>query len=270
MALNYVTITGTFKDGASNPLSGSVVFTPSTTAYAAGIPLFTTANPVSAQITGGALEAIGGGPLTLLATDNTGLVFEDLTGFFYWTVSINAPGVSVSFSFFLPHTPTTVDLFELANTGAGSGGGISLPVSLSDGGTGYSASSASALLAYLQAANLNGATFTGYIAPAVVALTQVSGAVAVNAALGNDLRLTLTASGWTISNPSSPVDGERIDFMFTQDSTGSRTVSWGTAYNFGAAGAPTLTTTASKTDILAFIYNAAKSQWLYAGGVFGY
>ena len=269
MALNYVTITGTFQDGSGAPLNGSATFAPSTTVYASGVPLFTTAIAVNAAITGGVLQAQGGGALMLLATDNTGVQFEDLTGFFYWTVTVSAPGVNLGWSFFLPHTPSTVDLFETANTGAGSGGGISLPVSLADGGTGYSAASNAALLNEMGAAALAGATFTGFIAPAMAALTFGS-SIAVNAALGNDFRLTLTASTGTIANPSNPVDGQRIDFQVTQDATGSRTVAWGTSYNFGAAGAPTLTTTASKTDIVGFIYNAAKSQWLYAGGAFGF
>jgi hypothetical protein len=117
---------------------------------------------------------------------------------------------------------------------------------------------------------LSGATFTGYIAPAVAALSQSAGAVAVNAALGNDFRLTLTASGWTISNPSNSVDGQRIDFQLTQDGTGSRTVSWGTSYSFGTSGAPTLTTTASKTDIVGFAYNATLTKWLYLGSSLGF
>lgn len=39
----------------------------------------------------------------------------------------------------------------------------------------------------------------------------------------------------------------------TQDGTGSRTLAWNAAYKFGSDGAPTLTTTAGKTDILSFI-----------------
>jgi hypothetical protein len=112
---------------------------------------------------------------------------------------------------------------------------------------------------------LSGATLTGYLAPAVVTLAAVSNLVAVDASLGNDFRLTLTSSAWTISNPTNPVDGERIDFQLQQDGTGSRTVAWGTAYDFGTAGSPTLTTTASKGDIVGFVYYAASSKWRYLG-----
>lgn len=110
----------------------------------------------------------------------------------------------------------------------------------------------------------------GIVAPSVAPLNQSGGNVSVNAAAGNDFRLTLTASGWTISNPSSPADGQSIVFHLAQDGTGSRTVNWGSAYNFGAAGAPTLTTTGGKTDVVGFRYNAALGKWLCVGSALGF
>lgn len=119
---------------------------------------------------------------------------------------------------------------------------------------------------------LAGATFTGAMAPAVSALTFGT-TINVNAALGNVFTVTLAASTGTIANPTNPVDGQVIRIRITQDSTGSRTVSWGTAYDWGSTGgsantAPTLTTTASKTDILGFEYNAATSKWMYLSAPF--
>ena len=55
-----------------------------------------------------------------------------------------------------------------------------------------------------------GATFPAYVAPKVTTLTQSGGNVAVDASLGNDCRLSLTASGWTISNPVNPVNGQDL------------------------------------------------------------
>jgi hypothetical protein len=114
-----------------------------------------------------------------------------------------------------------------------------------------------------------GGTLTQYLAPAVVALTFGT-SIAVNAALGNDFRVTLTASTGTIANPSNPVDGQRIDFQLTQGTGGSFTVAWGTGYDFGASGAPTLSTAAGKIDIIGFIYNAAAGKWLCAGSALGF
>jgi hypothetical protein len=113
-----------------------------------------------------------------------------------------------------------------------------------------------------------GGTLTGYIAPETAALTYGT-SIAVNAALGNAFNLTLTASTGTIANPTNPVDGQVIRFRVKQDGTGSRTVSWGSSYDFGSGSAPTLSTGASKVDIVGFEYVASISKWacLNSGGL---
>jgi hypothetical protein len=118
---------------------------------------------------------------------------------------------------------------------------------------------------------LSGATFTGAIAVTPVTLTDAS-TIAVNAALGNDFRVTIAASR-TMGVPSNPVDGQRIDFMITQSGAGSFTITWSSSsggYSFGAGSAPTLTTTTGKTDIVGFAYSAALSKWLYLGSSLGF
>lgn len=119
---------------------------------------------------------------------------------------------------------------------------------------------------------LSGGTMTGWFAPAVVSLT-FGATISVNAALGNVFAVTLTASTGTIANPTSPVDGQIIRFRIAQDATGSRTVAWGSAYDFGstggvANGAPALTTTASKVDIFGFEYDAALAKWCSLSAAF--
>jgi hypothetical protein len=122
--------------------------------------------------------------------------------------------------------------------------------------------------------SLTGGVFSSGVAPAAVTLSQSGGSVAVNASLGNVFTLTLTASGWAIANPASPVgDGQAIRIRLTQDSTGGRTVTWGSGYNWGtvngvANSAPALSTTPDATDILSFEYDAALSQWCYLGAAF--
>jgi hypothetical protein len=49
--------------------------------------------------------------------------------------------------------------------------------------------------------------------------------------------------------------------MIQQDSTGSRTITWPGSVRWPGGTAPTLTTTASKTDYIAFIYNGASSTY---------
>ena len=75
----------------------------------------------------------------------------------------------------------------------------------------------------------------------------------------------------TIANPSgSAVDGERFILEVWQSSTGSDTIgTWGSNYDFGTAGAPTLSTGASKGDFLGFSYSSQNSKFNYIGSQLG-
>jgi hypothetical protein len=116
---------------------------------------------------------------------------------------------------------------------------------------------------------LAGATFTGAVAPAVVALTDAA-TIAVNASLGNDFRVTI-AGNRTLGNPTSPVDGQMITVLVTQDGTGSRTLSYGTAWEFSTGlPSPTLSTGANVTDALGFKYVASKSKWFLLAFLAGF
>lgn len=284
MPLSYVTITGTFDDGAGNPVGGHVTFTPSQAVHAGGIPLVTVDSPITVQVTNGVL-----GTVRLLATDQAGLSYTGLTGFFFWTVAAVIDGVAVpEWSFFLPSSPSSVDLYSLANTPAGASGIIppagdiggnaaaptvvathlAAPMPLAQGGTGVNAGSAAALLAALGALPVAGGTLTGRLAPAVVPLT-FGGAIAVNAALGNVFAVTLTSSAGALANPTNPADGQAIRVRVIQDATGGRTLAYGSAYDFGTAGPPTLSTAANAVDILGFEYVASLSKWCYLGSAAG-
>jgi Major tropism determinant N-terminal domain len=117
----------------------------------------------------------------------------------------------------------------------------------------------------------NGLTLIAYLAPAVVTLTFVgSGTTLVNAALGNAFALTLTASTTTLGAPSNPVDGQAIRVRVIQGGSGSYTLAYNSAYDFGAAGSPTLSTSVGKVDILGFEYVASLSKWCYLGSGLGF
>lgn len=111
-------------------------------------------------------------------------------------------------------------------------------------------------------------TATAATSPAVVALLD-GATVTVDASLGNVFTVTL-AGNRTLADPSNPVDGQEIRVNVTQDATGSRLLSYGAAYDFGAAGAPTLSTGAGKVDILRFGYVSALSKWCYLGSGLGF
>lgn len=91
----------------------------------------------------------------------------------------------------------------------------------------------------------------------------------LDASQGNTFTVTLGGNR-TLANPTNPVNGQKIMIVVTQDGTGNRTLSYGSAYDFGAAGSPTLSTMAGKVDILGFVYIAALSKWCYLGTGMGY
>ena len=68
----------------------------------------------------------------------------------------------------------------------------------------------------------------------------------------------------TFAAPSNAVEGAIISIEIAQGGT-ARTVAWNTVFEFAASTAPTVTATASKTDIFAFRYNG--SVWQEIGRV---
>lgn len=65
---------------------------------------------------------------------------------------------------------------------------------------------------------------------------------------------------------AAPVAGQTLTFFLTQDAGGSKTVMWPSpAIKWANGAAPTLTTTAAKTDIIAVFYDGA-SYWGLVGG----
>jgi hypothetical protein len=92
-----------------------------------------------------------------------------------------------------------------------------------------------------------------------VTLTDAA-TVAVDASLGNLQRLTLTATGHAMGNPSNPTDGQRITFEIT--SGGAFTFTWGSAFAWGSTiTVPTLSQTTGKVDVIEFLYNSTAAKW---------
>jgi hypothetical protein len=143
------------------------------------------------------------------------------------------------------------------------------PLTLTAGGTGFDASSVSALLTHLGGAALAGATFTKYVAPAVVPLVFGT-AIAVDAALGNVFTTTLNDSLGTITTPAHPVDGQTIRFRLTQGTASPCSVVWDTGYDFGDGTAPTLSTVPTYTDVVVFGYDASLTKWCCTDAVTGF
>lgn len=84
-----------------------------------------------------------------------------------------------------------------------------------------------------------------------VALTDAA-TIAVDLSLGNNFSVTL-AGNRTLGDPTNVTAGQSGVIVVTQDGTGSRTLAFaGTKWKFAGGTAPTLTTTASAVDVLAY------------------
>ena len=82
----------------------------------------------------------------------------------------------------------------------------------------------------------------------------------IDCSAGGMHRVTLTgAVTFTFSNPSP---GQNLMLVVTQDGTGSRTATWPASVEWPSNGtAPTLTTTAARSDVLAFTYDSVLEKW---------
>ena len=92
--------------------------------------------------------------------------------------------------------------------------------------------------------------FTKGQAGTPVALTDAA-SVAVDLSLANNFTLTL-AGNRTLAAPTNVTAGQSGVIVVTQDGTGSRTLAYNSIYKFAGGTAPTLTTTASAVDVLAY------------------
>jgi len=120
------------------------------------------------------------------------------------------------------------------------------------------------------ATTTTGATVTGLLTATTsanitqVALTSAS-SVSWDARAAANAFLLLGHNA-TFAAPSNAVEGAIISVEIAQPSSGGPyTVAWNTVFEFAASTAPTMTATASKTDIFSFRYNG--SIWQEIGRV---
>lgn len=112
-------------------------------------------------------------------------------------------------------------------------------------------------------------TYTHPQASSIVTLTDAA-TIAWAGGTAQKAQVTL-AGNRTMAALTGAVAGATYLLWVFQDATGSRTLSWTTSgagsFDFGTDGAPTLTTTASRADLLAFeaITIAGTLKLRYAG-----
>lgn len=98
-------------------------------------------------------------------------------------------------------------------------------------------------------------SFTAAQRGTVVALTD-GATITPDFAVANNFSVTLGGNR-TLANPSNQTAGQSGVIVITQDGTGSRTLAFGSYWKFSTGTAPTLTTTASAVDVLAYYVESA-------------
>lgn len=137
----------------------------------------------------------------------------------------------------------------------------SLAISQSDV-TGLTA--ALALLAPLASPTLTGTvTLSGRQIITPDAITISGGNASIDASAGNVFDVAATAN-FTLANPTNPTNGQVIHLRITQDGTGSRVMTLGTAWSAGP-NTVTLSTAANKIDHLVAMYHSGNSKWHITG-----
>jgi len=123
-------------------------------------------------------------------------------------------------------------------------------------------------------APLAGPTFTGtvtlsgrqVITPDAISIS--GGNASIDASSGNVFAIAATAN-FTLANPTNPTDGQVIHLRITQDATGSRVMTLGTAWSAGP-NTVTLSTAANKVDHLVAMYHSGAAKWHITGFLAGF
>ena len=98
---------------------------------------------------------------------------------------------------------------------------------------------------------------TGKAYMQIDALTDAS-TIAVDMSVGNNFSVTLGGNR-TLGNPTNLTAGQSGVIFITQDGTGSRSLAYSSYWDFPAATAPTLTTTANAVDVIVYTVRSSTS-----------
>jgi len=96
-----------------------------------------------------------------------------------------------------------------------------------------------------------------------VAISLAAGHAAIDANTGHVFDIAATAS-FTLDNPSNPTNGQVIHLRITQDATGGRLMTLGSAWSAGP-NTVALSTAANKRDHLIAQYHSGSGKWDITG-----
>jgi hypothetical protein len=89
-------------------------------------------------------------------------------------------------------------------------------------------------------------------------ITALTDGATITPNMNNANNFSVTLGGnRTLANPTNLTAGQSGVIVITQDGTGSRTLAYGSNFKFPGGTAPTLTTTASAVDVIAYYVESA-------------
>tara|TARA_R110000803_G_C11823193_1_gene302230 strand:- start:62 stop:658 length:597 start_codon:yes stop_codon:yes gene_type:complete len=100
-------------------------------------------------------------------------------------------------------------------------------------------------------------TYTAGQRGTITALTD-GATITPDLATSNNFSVTLAGSR-TLANPTNIVAGQSGSVFITQDATGSRTLAYGSYWDFAGGTAPTLSTAAASVDRIDYVVRSATS-----------
>jgi len=100
-------------------------------------------------------------------------------------------------------------------------------------------------------------TIDGALAPTI---TTLSDGATITPDLSTSCNFTITLGGnRTMANATNAIAGQSGSIFIVQDGTGSRTLSWGSYWDFAGGSAPTLTTASNAVDRVDYIVRSNTS-----------
>ncbi len=246
----------------------------------------TTGSPVSGNLTAfsgttsitGTTGATLSGAVLTLGVANTTLGDFVLEGSTSGAVTVQPAAAAGTWSLTLPTSGGT-NGYLLSTNGSGvtswvasSGTGTVTTVSVAAAngfsGTVANATTTPAITIVAGAITPSSVTSTGPVVGSAQTVSVSGAAIATNYSSGMNVYFTAANSATTtVSAPSNAVDAGNLTYIITQGT--SSVIAWNAIFDFGASGAPTLSTTNGKVDYVGFKYNTNLTKWVYLGSQLG-